>query len=358
MATVFIDAVTMRRGETTMLDNVTLDVLDRELLVVLGPSGAGKSALLRVVAGLERPDAGRIVIDGVDLTEVETAARGIAMVFQENALFPFMTVRGNVAFPLEMQRAPKDEVEARVLAESRVLEIQHLLDRMPGQLSAGHQQLVQAARALVRAPELFLMDEPLARLDAHLRILMRREIRLLQTGYGVTMMYVTNDPEEAMAMADRIVVLDDGHVEQIGLPLDVYRRPASRTVASVVGSPPMSLMPGRVIADPPGFWVEVGPLRLRAWDPALAAATGPVDVGIRPEEVVVSADGDPGVVTRVEHLGSSALLDVEVAPAVVVPVRSDVPLAMGSRVTVKLIGAHVFHRGDGRALGHADSAVS
>jgi ABC-type sugar transport system ATPase subunit len=358
MASVLVDGVTMRRGETTMLDAVTLDVPDRELLVVLGPSGAGKSALLRVVAGLEKPDLGRVIIDGADVTEADTAKRGVAMVFQDNALFPFMSVRDNVAFPLSVRNTPKDEVEARVLAESRVLEIQHLLDRMPGQLSAGHQQLVQAARALVRAPDLFLMDEPLARLDAHLRVLMRREIRLLQSGYGVTMLYVTNDPDEAMAMADRVAVLDHGRVLQVGPPLEVYRKPNARTVASVVGNPPMSFLPGKVTVDSPGFWIEVGPLRIRAWEPRLEAAIGPVDVGVRPDEVALDEGGVPGIVVRMEHHGASSLVDVEVAPGVVVPVRTEVPLPVGLRVSVALVAAHVFHRVTGTALGHADAGVT
>jgi ABC-type sugar transport system ATPase subunit len=355
MASVRIDDVTLIRSDAALLRDVSLDVVDGELLVILGASGAGKSMLLRIVAGLEEIDRGRVLIGEQDVTAREPANRNIAMVFQENVLFPFMTVRRNVSFPLEIQRLPDEEVEARVMAESRVLEIQHLLDRMPRRLSAGHQQLVQAARALVRAPDVFLMDEPLARLDAHYRVLMRREIRLLQSGYRVTTMYVTNDPEEAMAVADRIAVIDGGRIHQVGLPLEVYRRPGSRPVAAIVGNPPMTFVPGRVVPDPPGFWIEAGPLRVRAWDPGLTAASGSIDVGLRPEHVVESRSGVPGAVVRSENLGASAVLGIEVAPGVVVPMRSELPRAVGERVLVRLIGGHVFHASDGRALGHAES---
>ncbi len=358
MATVQVDRVTMRRDETLILDDVSLDVGDGELLVILGASGAGKTALLRVVAGLDEADEGRILIGGADVTKVATSNREIAMVFQENALYPFMDVRRNIKFPLEIRKTPAEEADARVAAETRVLEIEHLLSRRPDQLSAGHQQLVQAARALVRVPAVFLMDEPLSRLDAHLRVLMRRELRLLQQGYGVTTLYVTNDPEEAMAMADRLAVVEAGSVVQVGSPLDVYRRPASMHVASLVGNPPMTFVPGRVVADTPGFWIEVGPLRVRAWDPGLSRAASAVEVGLRPEEVVLDPAGPIGTVTQSQYLGSWALSSVEVAPGVELPMRTEAPLGLGDEVGVRIVGAHVFSRADGAALGHIEGAVS
>jgi len=357
MARVRIEGVSVSRDDVTMLDDVTLDVNDGELVVVLGRSGAGKSTLLRTVAGLEKPQSGRVFIGDRDVTELDPSVRHTAMVFQENALFPFMTVRRNVSFPLEIQRTPNEEIDARVLAEARVLHIQELLERKPHQLSAGHQQLVQAARALVRTPDVFLMDEPLARLDARLRVIMRREFRLLQTGYGVTTLYVTNEPDEAMAIADRIVVLDQGRLLQYGLPLDVYHAPRSRRVAALVGSPPMSFVAGKVIVDPPGFWVEVGPMRIRAWDPGLAAASGPVEVGIRPEHVVEGAPGVRGRVVTVEQHGPSSFVGVEVAPDVVVPMRTNDRSALGDEIAVQLIGVHVFDPTDGSALGHVSGAV-
>jgi ABC-type sugar transport system ATPase subunit len=354
MASVRIDDVTLRRSDVTVLDGVSLDVFDGELIVILGASGAGKSMMLRVVAGLETAERGRVFIGEEDVTAKEPSNRNIAMVFQENVLFPFMNVRRNVSFPLEIQHLPDDEVEARVMAEARVLEIQDLLERMPARLSAGHQQLVQTARALVRAPDLFLMDEPLARLDAHYRVVMRREIRLLQSGYRVTTMYVTNDPDEAMAVADRVAVIDRGRIQQVGAPLEVYRRPASRPVAAILGNPPMTFVVGRVVPDAPGFWVEAGPLRLRAWDPLLAAAGDTVDVGLRPEHVVESGSGVSGAVVQAENLGPSSVLSIEVAPGVAVPLRSDLPRRIGERVEVRLVGGHVFARSDGRALGHVE----
>ncbi len=358
MATVQIEHITLRRDESTVLDDISLDVHDGELLVILGASGAGKTALLRVVAGLDDPDEGRIWIGGTDVTKAETAARRIAMVFQDNALYPFMNVRRNISFPLDVAKTPREETEARVKAESRVLAIEHLLSRTPGQLSAGHQQLVQAARALVRVPDVFLMDEPLSRLDAHLRVMMRRELRLLQSGYGVTTLYVTNDPEEAMAMADRMVVVDAGRVVQVGTPLELYRRPVSTVVASLVGNPPMTFVPGRVVGDTPGFWIEVGPIRIRAWDPGLARASGAVDVGLRPEQVVEDPSGTAGTVVKSQYLGSSALSSVEVGPSIVLPMRTETPLPIGGEVRVRVIGAHVFSPAGGAALGHVESAVS
>ena len=182
MAVVSLHDVKVVRDSSVVLDVKTLEVADGELLVVLGPSGAGKSTLLRTIAGLEDITTGSIRFDGVDLNGVETAERGVAMVFQDSTLYPFLDVRGNVGFPLKLRRMPEEEIAARVEAEARVLEIEHLLERQPGKLGAGHQQLVQAARALVRVPQVFLMDEPLSRLDAHLRVQMRQEFRLLQRG--------------------------------------------------------------------------------------------------------------------------------------------------------------------------------
>jgi len=358
MATVEIENVTMRRGDATILHDVSLAVDDGEFLVILGASGAGKTALLRAVAGLDSLDEGRIRIAGVDVTTSDTADRQIAMVFQENALYPFMDVRRNISFPLEIAKTPREETEARVTAETRVLAIEHLLSRKPGHLSAGHQQLVQAARALVRVPHVFLMDEPLSRLDAHLRVKMRRELRLLQQGYGVTTLYVTNDPEEAMAMADRMAVMEQGRLVQVGRPLELYRRPASRAVASVVGNPPMTFVAGRVRADAPGFWIEIGPLRIRAWDPGLAGADGSVDVGLRPEEVVLDPDGAAGTIVRSQYLGSWVLSMVEMAPGIAVPMRTEWPLSIGTEVSVRVVGAHVFSQVDGAALGHVETAVS
>jgi ABC-type sugar transport system ATPase subunit len=352
MASIELRGITFRRPELAVLDDLDLVVEDGELLAVVGPSGAGKSSLLRIIAGLEESDAGVVLIGGEDVTGLSPSDRKVAMVFQENALIPFKDVRHNVAFPLEIGGTPKGEVAARVEAEARVLTIAHLLERMPHQLAAGHQQLVQAARALVRVPEVFLMDEPLARLDAHLRVLVRRELRLLQSGYGVTTVWVTNDGQEAMAIADRMAVLDRGRIDQVGRPLELYVTPATMTVAELIGSPPMSFAPARVVPDPPGCWIEVGPLRIRGWTPDLAGGgSRDVVVGVRAEDVIVDPAGTPMTVTAVENLGSHGFALLQ-ADDITVRMRVDAPPEVGEASRVRMRVIHVFDPSTGRALGH------
>jgi ABC-type sugar transport system ATPase subunit len=265
-------------------------------------------------------------------------------------------VRRNISFPLQIHKMPRPEIDRRVDAEARVLAIEHLLQRRPGQLSAGHQQLVQAARALVRVPQVFLMDEPLVRLDAQIRVSMRRELRLLQQGYGVTALYVANDPEEAMAVADRIAVIVDGRIVQVGLPMDVYREPASRVVARLVGNPPMPILPGRVVADSPGFWVELGPIRMRAWTPSLGSVAGsPVDVGVRPEDVVVDPGGRELTVVGLEHHGSHSLVLLDLGDGAHLLMRSgEVPPPLFSKVRITLLGLQVFERSGGVTVGRVE----
>jgi len=237
MASIVLDRITLERGGAEILHDMSLRVDHAELMSIVGPSGSGKSSVLRAIAGLDRLEHGEILFDGVSVTQRSPAERDVAMVFQDDALYPFMTVRRNVSFPLKMRRVPDDEIEDRVTAETRMLAIDRFLERFPGTLAAGHQQLVQAARALVRNPAVFLLDEPLARMDAESRQTVRSEIALLQRGYGVTMVYATNDQEQAMALGDRLAVLDDGRIRQIGPPGDVYSRPDDTFVAGFVGSP-------------------------------------------------------------------------------------------------------------------------
>lgn len=351
MAGITLQDVKVVRGSTLVLQVDSLHVDDGELLVVLGPSGAGKSMLLRVIAGLEPLSSGTILFNCVDVGHVQTAERGIAMVFQDSTLYPHLDVRGNVGFPLRLRHTPEAEIARRVEAEARVLEIEHLLARKPGELGAGHQQLVQAARALVRVPEVFLMDEPLARLDAHLRVQMRQELRLLQQGYGVTTVFVTNDQNEAMVMADRIVVLDRGSVRQQGPPLELYRYPRSRFVGGFVGA--MGFVEAALKRDSPGFWVEFGSFRLRAWAPALGqSSSGAVDVGIRPEDVVLDPSGTTVRIGRSYYLGSHGFAQVELARDSWVEMRTDdQPPPEGTEVSIKLRRAHVFDHRTGMVLG-------
>ncbi len=357
MAIVTLDRVKVRKGSSTVLDIGHLIIDDGELLAILGPSGAGKSMLLRAIAGLEDEVQGAILFDGQDMTDITTGERGVAMVFQDQALYPFLNVRENVGFPLKIRKAPAAEIDARVEAEARVLEIEHLLARRPAELGAGHQQLVQAARALVRVPEVFLMDEPFARLDAHLRDQMRQEFRLLQQGYGVTTVFVTNDHHEAMVMADRVAVIDAGAIRQIGPPLDLYRQPGSKFVAELVG--PMNFVRARLVADKPGYWLELGSSRIRAWTPSLEAAAGTdVDVGVRPEDVVEDRQGIDVVVVRGYFAGSHGMAQVSLATGRSVMMRTEGPPPdPGNALRIRLRRLHVFDPRTGSVLGHVEDGA-
>lgn len=357
MAVITLDNVKVVRGSDLVLDIDHLEVADEELLVVLGPSGAGKSMLLRAIAGLERLDTGSVRFNGVDITNVKTAERGIAMVFQDHVLYPFLNVRDNIAFPLKLRNTPAEEIDARIEAEARVLEIEHLLALRPGELGAGHQQLVQAARVFVRVPEAFLMDEPFARLDPQLRVQMRREIRLLQQGYGVTTVLATNDHDEAMVMADRLAVIDQGVIRQIASPMDMYERPNSRFIADHVGE--MSFVQARVTPDPSGFWVEFGEFRLRAWTPSLSSASSPlVEVGLRAEDLVIDPSGIPVRVGTGYFLGSHGVVQVELAPGAWAEMKTaGPPPPPGTTLRIRLRLLRIFDLETGLVLGRVEDSA-
>lgn len=357
MAVVSLHGVKVVRDSSVVLDIDELEVADGELLVVLGPSGAGKSMLLRSIAGLEEIETGSICFDGADMSDVRTAERGVAMVFQDSALYPFLDVRGNVGFPLKLRQMRKDEIAARVEAEARVLAIEHLLERRPGELGAGHQQLVQAARALVRVPEVFLMDEPLARLDAHLRVQMRTEFRLLQQGYGVTTVFVTNDQDEAMVLADRVAVMNHGAICQVAAPTELYQHPGSRFVAGFIGE--MGFINARLVKDSPGHWVQFGGYRLRAWAPALADVfSDQIELGIRPEDVVADPTGVEVIAGRGYFLGSHGFVQVEAAPQQWIEMRTPgSPPPPGSVIRTRLRRLHIFDPRTGKALGRIEDGA-
>lgn len=359
MTSVQLENIRVIRNETLLLAIDYLEIRDGELLGILGPSGAGKTTLLRLIAGLDTPTSGSVVFDGVDVTAYPPRERHVAMVFQDNTLLPNRNVRRNVAFPLEVERTPADEISRRVEAEARVLEIGHLLDRDPHQLGAGHQQLAQAARALVRVPKVFLMDEPLAQLDLHLRVRMRQEFRLLQQGYGVTTLLVTNDQEDAMVVADRIAVLDKGWVQQIAAPLDLYHAPANRFVGRFIGSPPMGFVRGDVSPEGKGFWLRFGQFQVRGWSPGLATAPdGHIEIGIRPEDVVEDPHGTPVPVGGGYFLGSYGFAQVELAPGAWVEMRTEAPPPpSGTTVTVRVRRLHVFNPITGVTLARVDDAT-
>ena len=294
MAHLELSRVVKRFDSTTILHGIDLQVEDGEFVVFVGPSGCGKSTLLRVISGLESPTSGDILIDGVNVNAVSAAHRGCAMVFQSYALYPHMTVYDNMAFGLENLGEDKAQIQAKVQSAAAQLRLQDLLQRKPTQLSGGQRQRVAIGRAIVRQPKLFLFDEPLSNLDAELRVSMRSELRELHARLKATMVYVTHDQVEAMTLADRIVVLRDGKIEQVGTPLALYNRPTNVFVAGFIGSPRMNFFPAEVLRQ------SAGSLLL----PANAHT-----VGLRPEHVLLGEAGPLEYrVQQVEQMGSTSLL--------------------------------------------------
>jgi multiple sugar transport system ATP-binding protein len=294
---------------TVILDRIDLEVAPGEFMILVGPSGCGKSTLLNMIAGLDTPTAGSIVIGGRDVTNVPSKDRDIAMVFQSYALYPNMNVAGNIAFALEMRKVPKAERDAAVQRVATMLQIEHLLERKPGALSGGQRQRVAMGRALARDPKLFLFDEPLSNLDAKLRVEMRAEIKLLHQRTHTTTVYVTHDQVEAMTLGDRIAVMRAGRIEQLDTPQAIYERPATRFVAEFIGSPSMNI----VACERSGGAVRAGGTELPLNDVQRNAlgASPAVLYGLRPESVTLADHGVPGKVIMVEPTGPEtyALID-------------------------------------------------
>ena len=313
MASLQLRNVDKRYGDTHVIHGVDLDVRDGEFMVFVGPSGCGKSTLLRMIAGLESVSEGDIVIDGARVNRISAAQRGLAMVFQSYALYPHMTVYQNLAFGLENVGTPRSEIDAKVDTAARMLQLEPLLTRRPTQLSGGQRQRVAIGRAIVRNPKVFLFDEPLSNLDAELRVQMRMELTALHRRLGTTMIYVTHDQVEAMTMADRIVVLRAGRVEQVGTPLVLYNRPANRFVAGFIGSPQMNFLRGNFVRAAGG----APALTLDAADGAgvavpldVAQTARTIVVGVRPEHAFIGRDERAAIrldatVERVEQLGAT-----------------------------------------------------
>jgi multiple sugar transport system ATP-binding protein len=301
MGEIVLKKVSKSFGEVTVIPSIDLDIGNGEFVVFVGPSGCGKSTLLRLIAGLEDITSGEIRIDGLDVAHTPPAKRGLSMVFQSYALYPHMTVRNNIAFGLKMAGEPKEVVAQKVAKAAQTLNLTDYLDRKPRQLSGGQRQRVAIGRAIVREPKAFLFDEPLSNLDAALRVQMRLEIMQLHQSLGTTMIYVTHDQVEAMTMADKIVVLNAGRVEQVGAPVDLYNYPANLFVAGFIGSPKMNFINGPIAQN-------------------MKAAT----VGIRPEHIRIGNGPDAlaGVVRIAEHLGSDTFLHVDVADAGSLTVRT------------------------------------
>ncbi|MFE3279645.1 ABC transporter ATP-binding protein [Nocardia sp. NPDC059239] len=363
MARLQIDAVSKRFGTDYAVREVSLDIADGEFLVLLGPSGCGKSTLLRMIAGLERPSEGRILLDGTDITDEVPQRRDLAMVFQSYALYPHLTVAKNIGFPLRARRTPRARIAERVERVARTLELSALLDRRPAALSGGQRQRVALARAMVRDPGAFLMDEPLSNLDAKLRSATRAELIALHRRLGATFLYVTHDQVEAMTMATRIALLNAGRVEQVGTPAELYDHPRTAFVAGFLGSPPMNIFPAQVVS-------HEGTLRVRTdgVDAALGIAAETrsevvVLAGVRPERLRIdpTATAVRGRVSMVENLGSEELVHVT-AGAVELCVRATRPagVRVGDDIGLRCDPAdlHLFHPDSGLRLHWQDPAAT
>jgi len=336
--------------------DVDISINDGEFIVLVGPSGCGKSTLLRMVAGLEEISDGKVSIGNRVVNDVEPADRDIAMVFQNYALYPHMSVRQNLEYGLKNRKTPKAEIDARVAEAARMLELQPYLDRKPRALSGGQRQRVAMGRAIVRKPAAFLFDEPLSNLDAKLRVSMRGEIKRLQRRLGTTSIYVTHDQLEAMTLADRLVVLNAGRIEQIGAPLEVYHKPASTFVASFIGSPAMNLLTGELHGDS----LAIGPVLLSL--NGYAPTSGSVTVGMRAEDLRIARIDEQGLPFRVdyiEELGSQRLVHGMVADqalTVACSAETDMPQEMSLAIALEKL--HFFDKETGKRIEGAATSTS
>ncbi|MFL4996698.1 sn-glycerol-3-phosphate import ATP-binding protein UgpC [Microvirga tunisiensis] len=356
MAGVTLDTVRkIYAGNVEAVKGVSLGIEDGSFCVLVGPSGCGKSTLLRMIAGLETISGGEVKIGDRVVNQIEPADRDIAMVFQNYALYPHMSVYDNMAYGLKNRGTPKDEIEKRVKEAARILAIEPFLTRKPRALSGGQRQRVAMGRAIVRKPQVFLFDEPLSNLDAKLRVQMRVEIKRLQRALGVTSIYVTHDQVEAMTLSDKLVVMSGGQIEQVGSPSDVYRRPETRFVATFIGSPPMNILPGTV--EGPGR-VSVGGQSIAVTDMREGLTPGSaIEVGLRPEDVQAGGAGSSSLsmdVDFVEELGATQLFHGKVAGAEFVVQASTGQLPADTRkltLAVEPANVHLFDPQTTKRLG-------
>ncbi len=343
-------------GGVTAVDDLDLTIADGEFFALLGPSGCGKTTLLRTIAGLERATSGTLLLGGRDVTTAAPGKRDVAMVFQDYALFPHMNVTDNIAYPLRIQKVALAERRRKAHETAEGLGLAELMDRRPGQLSGGQQQRVALARAIAYRPQVFLFDEPLSNLDARLRLEARTFLKRLQGELGVTTVFVTHDQAEALAMADRMAVMESGRIRQVGTPSDIFHRPANVFVANFIGSTPMNLLPARVASTTAGTHLLLGDVRLPV--PAMAAGLLHDDeevlLGTRPEYTDLSEqerpDSLPGRVAVVENLGAAALVTVEIADLMVqavVPEGDEPRVGEPAWLTPQSDRALVYRRADG-----------
>jgi sn-glycerol 3-phosphate transport system ATP-binding protein len=355
MAEIAIRNVTKTYGKTTIMEGVSLDIQKGEFVVILGPSGCGKSTLLRLIAGLEEITAGEIAISGQVVNDLEPRDRGCAMVFQNYALYPHMTVAENIGYALKVAGVPKADRLARVAATADSVGLTDFLDRKPGQLSGGQRQRVAMARAIIRSPKVFLFDEPLSNLDAKLRVQMRHEIRKIHNRIKATSVFVTHDQHEGMTLADRLVVMNKGTIEQVGTPAEVYNRPTSVYVAGFIGSPAMNILPGQISTERRGIVLENG-----AFLPI--ALTGDVAdgrlvlLGIRPEEarlVTAGLGSFDAKVDMIEDLGAARqcnLLFEDIPFCLLTDERPDLPVGAMVGIEVTPDQLHLFDAENGKRI--------
>jgi multiple sugar transport system ATP-binding protein len=365
MTDVTLTDVTKSYADVDAVEDLSIEVRDGEFLVVVGPSGCGKSTALRLIAGLESVTDGTIRMGERDVTDVEPSERQVAMVFQNYALYPHMTARRNMTFGMQSAGDFTDaEVQERVAEAAEILDIADLLDRKPQALSGGERQRVALGRALVRDPEVFLMDEPLSNLDAKLRIKMRAELAKLHDEFGTTTVYVTHDQTEAMTLGDRVVVMEDGELQQVATPQTLYDYPANRFVAEFIGDPAMNTLPVDLEATSDGAVAAHDEFRVRLPASEGLPASGPCTLGVRPEHVTVAPDGSQtfeATVTVTEPLGDGVLLECRAGPdtfKVHAPPRSDIEPGDTVTLAFALDRLHLFDPDTGATVYHSDPAVS
>jgi multiple sugar transport system ATP-binding protein len=365
VASLVLKDISKSYGGTHVLDHVSLSVEPREFIAFLGPSGSGKSTLLRIIAGLETLDSGEVSLEGRRIDQLAPGERDVAMVFQHYALYPHMTVRQNMAFGLRNAKVPRAEIEARIAQAAQVLEIEEQLDKKPGQMSGGQRQRVAIGRAIVKQPKLFLLDEPLSNLDAALRNRTRVELAQLRRRVDAALIMVTHDQAEAMTLADRIVVMNDRRIQQVGPPMEVYARPANAFVARFVGSPAMTLVPGTIVPSDHGHAaVDIGNgVTVATRVPRAGLPDGaPVELGLRPEHVAVTGPEGGDVAAEavlVERLGDRTLVYAELAGGTEITAQDagNSAVRSGDRIGLRINGAaaHVF--GPDGAGHYAEAAI-
>jgi ABC-type sugar transport system ATPase subunit len=341
MSSIRIDHVSRTFGGFVALTDVSLEIRDREVVTVVGPSGCGKSTLLRIIAGLEQPTSGNVWMDGQSVNNIPTRSRNIAMVFQSYALYPHMTCYENLALNLQLRKLPPDEIDRCVQETAKTLEIADLLQKRPRELSGGQRQRVAVGRALIRNPQAFLFDEPLSNLDALLRERVRHELKELFLKLRATVVYVTHDQVEALTLADRVVVLDRGRVQQIGTPGELYRSPANRFVASFIGSPSMNIFEAVLIDGRFKLGSEVIDTGLDL--------SGPVEIGIRPEAIRFGGR-IPATVSWTENLGLNTLVGIQAASIALTALVRETPPSGSVNISIDPKELHAFEKGSGSSI--------